>query len=76
MKEFDTIDYVDDENQSLLHIFVDDIHDEVKCLYGISTLLKYGLSQNLKSDYDYNFIQLALYTGYSEDFILKIIKKH
>lgn len=35
--------------------------------------MREGLSPNLLADYGYNFIQTALYTGYSEKFIIAII---
>ena len=72
-KLFDSIKYTDDDNQSLLHILVDKKYDEAKCLIAIKSLLQAGLSPNLEDDFNYNFIQTALYTGYSENFILNII---
>lgn len=72
-EEFKSLDYKDDEQQSILHILTDNQYDEEKCFLAIKSLLKYGLSPNLVDDYDYNFIQTALYTGYSEEFILGII---
>ncbi len=70
---FGGIDYIDEDNQSILHILVDDKYDEAKCFLAIKSLLKFGLSPNLEADYNYNFIQTALYAGYSEEFILNII---
>ena len=61
------------DNQSILHILVDDKYDETKCFLAIKSLLEIGLSPNLEADYNYNFIQTALYAGYSEKFILNII---
>lgn len=72
---FGSIDYTDEDNQSILHILVDDKYDETKCFLAIKSLLKIGLSPNLEADYNYNFIQTALYTGYSEEFILNIINE-
>ena len=72
---FGTLDYVDDDNQSILHILVDDKYDEAKCFLAIKSLLQIGLSPNLEDDYNYNFIQTALYAGYSEEFILNIINE-
>lgn len=63
------------KNQSLLHVFVDEKFDEEKCFLAIKTLLEMGVNPNHKDDFDYNFIQLALYTGYSEKFILKIAEE-
>jgi len=74
-KIFGSLQYKDEENQSLLHIFVDNKYDESKCFLAIKSLLDAGFNPNLKSDFEYNFIQIALYTGYSEDFIIKIIKE-
>lgn len=65
--------YTDEENQSILHILVDNKYDEAKCFLAIKSLLQVGLSPNLEADYNYNFIQTALYAGYSEEFILNII---
>ena len=72
---FGGLDYKDDENQTLLHIFVDERYDQYKCYAAIHALLEQGLDPNAESDFGYNFIQTALYTGYSEEFILKIIKE-
>lgn len=74
-KAFGSLDYTDDDNQSLLHIFVDNKYNEAKCLLAIKSLLKIGLSPNLEDDFNYNFIQTALYAGYSENFILSIISE-
>lgn len=72
---FGSLEYVDDSNQSLLHILVDNKYDEHKCFLAIQSLLKIGLNPNLEDDFNYNFIQTALYAGYSETFIIKIIKE-
>lgn len=72
---FGSLDYIDEDNQSILHILVDDKYDESKCFLAIKSLLQIGLSPNLEADYNYNFIQTALYAGYSEDFILNIINE-
>ncbi len=75
-KVFGSLKYTDDENQSLLHIFVDRRYEhEEKCFLAIQSLLKAGLSPNLEADFNYNFIQTALYAGYSEGFILNIIQE-
>lgn len=74
-KAFGSLGYKDDDNQSLLHILVDNKYDEEKCFLAIKPLLKVGLSPNLEADYSYNFIQTALYAGYSEKFILDIISE-
>ncbi len=71
---FGSLDYIDvSDDQSILHILVDDKYDETKCFKAIKSLLQIGLSPNLEAYYNYNFIQTALYTGYSEEFILNII---
>lgn len=70
---FGSLDYTDNEKQSILHILVDNKYDEEKCFLAIQSLLKSGLSPNLQDCYKYNFIQTALYAGYSENFILNII---
>ena len=72
---FGSLDYTDDDNQSILHILVDDKYDEEKCFLAIKSLLQIGLSPNLEDDFEYNFIQTALYAGYSEEFILNIINE-
>lgn len=74
-KAFGSLEYTDDDNQSLLHILVDNKYDEEKCFLAIQSLLKVGLSPNLEADFNYNFIQIALYAGYSEKFILSIISE-
>ena len=72
---FGSLEYTDEENQSILHILVDDKYDETKCFLAIKSLLQIGLSPNTEADFNYNFIQTALYAGYSEAFILKIISE-
>ena len=72
---FGNLNYTDEDNQSIFHILVDNKYDEEKCFLAIKTLLQIGLIPNLLDDFDYNFVQTALYTGYSEDFILKIISE-
>jgi len=74
-KLFGTLDYKDSECQSILHILVDNNYNEKKCFLAIKSLLDFGVNPNLKDDFDYIFIQTALYTGYSEDFICDIIKE-
>lgn len=69
---FGNINIINQENQNLLHIFVDNKYDEQKCFLAIKTLLELGVNPNHISDYKYNFIQRALYSNYSEEFILKI----
>lgn len=59
--------------QSIQMITIDNKYDEEKCFLAIQTLLKVGINPNLKACFNYIFIQTALYTGYSEEFILNII---
>lgn len=70
--EFGSLDWKDSSGQSLLHLFVDKKYEEKKCLLAIKSLLIAGLNPNLVDDFRYNFIQTALYAGYSENFILQI----
>lgn len=72
---FGRANYRDDDNQTILHILVDNKYDEAKCLIAIRTLLAAHLSPNDQDDFKYNFIQTALYAGYSENFIINIIKE-
>ena len=72
---FGSLDYRDCENQSILHILVDNIYDEEKCFLAIKSLLKCGVNPNLEADFQYNFIQTAMYAGYSEKFIIRIIRE-
>lgn len=73
-KVFGSLNYNDNSSQTLLHIFVDNLYNETDCLLAINSLLLHNINPNFKDDYGYNFIQTALYAGYSEDFILDIIK--
>ena len=75
INEFGDLFYKDNEKQTLLHIFCDALYDEEKCFKAIEILLRYGPSPNTKDDYSYIFIQTALYSGYSENFVLKIINE-
>lgn len=74
-KFFGTLNYRDSDNQTILHILVDNKYDESKCLLAIRSLLSNGLNPNALADFNYNFIQTALYAGYSENFILSIINE-
>lgn len=66
---------INQDNQTLLHIFVDSTYDEEKCFLAIQTLLEMGVNPNHEDEFKYNFIQTALYTNYSESFILKIAEE-
>lgn len=78
-----SFDYRDNHGSTLLHIFIDSINSyyyideeyERKCFLAIKTLLKYGLDPNLEDNHKNNFIQLAINDGYSENFIISIIKE-
>ena len=39
-KAFESLEYTDDDNQSLLHILVDNKYDEEKCFFGNSITFK------------------------------------
>lgn len=74
-EKFLDLNFRDEEEQSILHIFCNYHYDEDKCLLAIKALLENGISPNLEDEFNYNFIQTALYAGYSEEFILNIIKE-
>ena len=74
-KIFGNLQYTDITKQSILHILVSELHDEEKCFWMIKTLLDLGFNPNLEDEYKFNFVQTAIQTGYSEEFILKIIKE-
>ena len=61
------------ESDSLLAL-TDDKYDERACLLAIESLLAYDhCSVNAVDSFNYNFIQNAMYAGYSSDFIVKLI---
>lgn len=66
--------YKENDGKGILHILVDEKHDENKCLLAIRSLIKYGFDVNTVDEFKYNFIQVAMYTGYSLGFVLDIIK--
>lgn len=72
---YKTLQYSDKDDQSLLHVFVSNKFDERKCYLAIQALLNAGINPNLEDCYGKNFIQTALYTGYSSDFIIDIINE-
>lgn len=74
-KVFERLNYIDEEEQSILHILTNEHYDEEKCFMAIQSLLEEGLSPNSVDYFKYNFIQTALYAGYSEKFILNIISE-
>ena len=57
----------------LLFVFTEEKYAEMDCLLAIKSLLKHGANPNYEFDFNYNFIQNALYTGYSESFVTSIL---
>lgn len=52
----------------------DELYDENKCLIAIKSILSTGkFDPNYKADFGYNFIQNAIYAGYSTSFIVDLI---
>lgn len=75
-REFNYLGETDLDNRNLLHILTDSKFEENKCLIAIKILLKVGLNpNNVEKDGKYNFIQNALYSGYSEQFVINILKE-
>ena len=73
---FGSLNYTsDDYDENLLHLFVDKLYDEDKCLIAIKSLLKAGLNPNHEDTCEYNFIQTAIDSGYSEKFVYECIKE-
>lgn len=70
---FGNLQFLDNTRQTLLHILVDNKYEEDKCLLAVKSLLDLGINPNTKDEFDYIFIQTALYAGYSEKFIIDII---
>lgn len=69
------VNYTFSDNGSILHFLCDDLYEEEKVFITISCLLDCGVDPNRKCDYGYNFIQCAIYNGYSENFILNITQE-
>ena len=62
-------------NGSIMHGFTDNLYDEEKCFYVIKALLENGkFNVNYKNSFGANFIQNSISSGYSEDFVLKLIE--
>ena len=59
----------------LLVVFTEERYAEMDCLLAIKSLLKHGANANYTYECDYNFIQNALYAGYSESFVLSILEE-
>ena len=75
-KVFGSLSYQDENSISILHILVKQKYNEQKCLLAIRSLLKFGINPNLEDNNSKcNFIQIAIYNGYSKEFILKVIKE-
>lgn len=72
---FGSLNYRDETDQTILHLLVDEKYNEKKCFLAIQSLLQIGFDPNYADDYGYNFIQNALFSGYSETFILNIISE-
>ena len=68
------LDYMDEYGMSWLHLLVDEKADEKTTLQAIKILLNLGINPNKKDNCGYNFIQVAMYTGYSESFIYNCIE--
>ena len=71
---FDNLKEENEYGENLLHILVNEIHNEEKCIIAIEALLKLGVNVNHLDNFKYNFIQTAIDTGYSQKFIVKCIE--
>lgn len=72
--EFGDIKFSDTYFDNLLHIFLRTKNNESKTILAIKSLLRAGLDPNSIDFHGCNFIQTALYTGYSENFIIELIQ--
>lgn len=72
--EFGNLNNKDEYNNTLLHTLVGNVYNKYKCYNAICVLLSYGLDPNTENNLGHNFIQVAINSGYSEDFIKSIIK--
>ena len=68
------LDYMDEYGMSWLHLLVEEKADEKTTLQAIKILLNLGINPNKRDNCGYNFIQVAMYTGYSESFIYNCIE--
>ena len=77
------IDKIDDilggllgyNKKQYLNVLTDELFDEKRCFLAINSLLEddsYFPCE--KGDFGYNFIQNAIYTGYSEEFVISLVK--
>jgi len=73
---FESINETNEYGENILHYFVSDVlYDEYSCFLAVKTLLHKGINPNHLDTCKYNFIQTAIDTGYSEDFIFACIKE-
>lgn len=68
------LNFSDEYGMGWLHLLVDEQADEIVTFEAIKILLQLGLDPNKKDNCGYNFIQVAMYTGYSEGFIYSCIE--
>lgn len=62
------------KKEDCLFVLTDELYDEKLCFKAIKDLLYNGLVDiNVAGDFGYNFIQNAIYEGYSSDFIVDLI---
>lgn len=60
---------------NVLFVLTDDVYDEKLCYIALESLLSSNqYSVNATDAYKYNFIQNAIYDGYSSGFVLKVIE--
>lgn len=63
------------DKKQYLNVLTDELFDEKKCFLAINSLLATdGYFPCEKGDFGYNFIQNAIYTGYSEQFVISVVK--
>lgn len=73
-EEFGDIKFKDKYCDNLLHIFLRTKNNESKTILVIKSLLRAGLDPNSTDFHGCNFVQTALYTGFSENFIIELIQ--
>jgi len=71
---FGTVFYRTEYKENLLILLTSKKYDEEKCFLAIKTLLEAGVDPNEKS-WSQNFVMCTIDIGYSEDFVIKIIKE-
>ena len=77
-EEFESLEYKDSDNQSILHILTSNKYDEYKLDMTVMAILNdesNSINLNLKNSLGQNFVQTALYTGYSEMFINTLVSE-